>query len=262
MPDDNPPVNCPVCARPMESAETLAFSDGSDADSPTSQADLVGFTCSTHGLFLLNEAQRNAAQRNATPENRRTPSDDSPKTVGPSQVEVFEEHVTALAERLAQAKSVVQGWADKREDLFTDAAKARAENQNAGRGSIGIVRELFGGAKYRAALRKVATVSNARIAQEVAEKRAQIADGKREAQAVVKELQQQLLAAKSELKAAKARAKHRTDDQDTVVAQVTASLDQATASLALLQKLKDAKDAGLLSEAEFEEKRRKLLSMI
>ncbi len=149
MPNDNPPVNCPLCARPMESAETLAFSDGSDADSPTSQADLVGFTCSTHGLFLLDRAQRNA-----TPENSQTPSDDSPKTVGPSQVEVFEEHVTALAERLAQAKSVVQGWTDKREDLSTDAAKARAENQNAGRGSIGIVRELFGGAKYRAALRK------------------------------------------------------------------------------------------------------------
>ena len=170
------------------------------------------------------------------------------------EVKILENRIDILTKSLSEAKSVVQGWVDKREDLFTDAAKARAENQNAGRGSIGIVRELFGGTQYRAALRKGATVSNARIAKEVAEKRAQIADGKREAQARVKRLQQELAEAKSELKAM-ARTKRSAGNQVTVV-------DQANTSLDLLQKLKEAKDAGLMSEAEFEEKRRKLVSMI
>jgi hypothetical protein len=173
------------------------------------------------------------------------------ETAGPSEVDVLEERVATLTTRLAEAKDVVQGWVDTGGNLSRNAAEARAKNQGAGRGIGGVLL----GSKLRASMRRAAAASNAQIAKEVADKRSRIADGKREAQAVVKQLQQELLAAKSELKAATARARRGRDDGVTLA-------DQTTSSLDLLHKLKDAKDAGLLSEAEFEEKRRKLVSKI
>lgn len=98
-------------------------------------------------------------------------------------------------------------------------------------------------------MRAGATASNAALAKEVAEKRARIVEGKREAQELVRQPQSELTEAKQQLKEltsiTKAKAKNKTETTN------------AAASITLLQKLKETKDAGLLTQDEFEKKRKK-----
>jgi len=269
----------------MESVEIPSVSDNPlpDANVPTVQASF-SFKCPTHGVFYFNRDALGSKRFNKEVLGPKLESDrpiPEPKIVRVSEVvELLQERVATLNKSLAEAKDAVQRWVERREELFSEAALDRAENQGRGRGpepTVGFFDVLLGRAEskiraakaHRAGERKLAGDSNAEIAKNVAEERARIADGKREAQAVVAKLQQQLVVAKGELKSAKARAKRSADDEATVADQAdasvdraNASIDQANASLDLLKKLKEAKDAGLLSEAEFEEKRRKLLSMI
>jgi hypothetical protein len=102
-------------------------------------------------------------------------------------------------------------------------------------------------------MRTTAAASNAAIAKDVADKRGRIAEGKRQAQELVRDIQQELASAREDLKAMTAGAKAKSSVKAAVAKSAGASLD-------LLKKLKEARDAGLLTEEEFEEKRKKLVS--
>lgn len=137
-------------------------------------------------------------------------------------------------------------WTEANTSLSLSAQEARAKTQGVGRG--------LGGFLGKAA-RASAAASNARIAQDVAAKRIQIAEGKRQAQEHVREIQTELADAKQELKALQSSAKTK--------APARASAAKAAGDpLTLLLKLRDARDAGLLTEEEFEEKRKKLVDSL
>lgn len=167
------------------------------------------------------------------------------------EIEQMERQIATLTDRLGDAKAAVAQWTEANTSLSLSAAEARAKNQGAGRGLLGGLL----GSKFRSAMRAGAAASNATIAKEVAEKRARIVDGKREAQELVRQLQAGLTAAKQQLKTATSGAKAKASVK-------TAATKVANDSLALLQKLKDARDAGLLTQEEFEEKRKKLVAAI
>ena len=167
------------------------------------------------------------------------------------QIEQMERQIATLTARLAEAKSRVVQWTEANTSLSLSASESRAKNQGAGRGLLGGLL----GSKYRSAVRAGAAASNAAIAKEVAEKRARIVEGKREAQELVRQIQSELTEAKTRLKALTSGAKAKASTK-------TATAKGATDSLALLQKLKEARDAGLLTQDEFEEKRKKLVADI
>lgn len=168
-----------------------------------------------------------------------------------SEIQGIEQRIANLTTQLVEAKGAVAEWTEANKSLSLSAAHERAKNQGAGRGLLGGLL----GSKFRSAMRAGAAASNAAIAKQVAEKRARIADGKRESQELVRRVQEELTAAKQELKAITASAKA------TATTKV-AKAKTAHESLTLLQKLKDAKDAGLLTQEEFEEKRKKLVADI
>jgi hypothetical protein len=167
----------------------------------------------------------------------------------PAERHALEQKVATLTAKLSEAKDNVTQWVDANKSLSLSAAEARAKNQGAGRGFLGGLL----GSKFRGAMRAGASASNAAIANEVADKRARIAEGKRQAQEQVRQFQAELAAYKQELKALSADTKTKTQTK-------VAAAKAATLSLDLLQKLKQARDSGLLTEDEFEQKRRKLIS--
>ena len=166
-----------------------------------------------------------------------------------SNVTEVEQEITTLTTRLAETKAIIEKWAEAGKSLSLSAAEARAKNQGAGRGFLG----AFLGSKFRGAMRSGAAASNASIAKDVAEKRSRIAEGKREAQELARQFQAELSVAKQQLKALTSKEKLKATSKSTAA---LAAVD----SLALLQKLKEARDSGLLTEQEFEEKRKKLVS--
>ncbi|RZO92881.1 MAG: SHOCT domain-containing protein [Limnobacter sp.] len=166
-----------------------------------------------------------------------------------SAIGAVEQRIATLSEQIVRAEAAVQQWTDANASLSRSAAEARAKNQGMGRNFLGGLL----GTKFRGAMRSAAAASNASIAKEVAEKRANIAEGKRSAQELLRHLKAQLAEAKHELKALTAKP-HSQARIKTVKAK------SASASLDLLQKLKQAHDSGLLTEAEYEEKRKRLVS--
>lgn len=168
-----------------------------------------------------------------------------------AEIKSLEQRFAHLTSQLAGAKDAVSQWVDANKSLSLNAAQERAKNQGAGRG-------LFGGllgSKFRGAMRAGAAASNAAIAKEVANKRTRIADGKGKAQHLVVQIQEELKTTKQQLKALAASSKDKAQVRNT-------NTKSAHNSLSLLQKLKDARDAGLLTHVEFEEKRKKLVAEI
>ena len=131
------------------------------------------------------------------------------------------------------------------------AAEVRANNQGAGR--------VFGsallGPKFRKAMRASAASSNAAIVQDVAKKRPKIEEGKMEGQDLVSHIQAELKARKEEYKSLATLAKSQTKAKATTA-------KTTTDSVGLLKKLKKAYDLGLLTDQEYEEKRKKIVSNI
>ena len=192
-----------------------------------------------------------------TPETRReaAPSQQGRSSVQESDptesIAALEQQIALLTQHLAQAQNVVQQWTDVNASLSQSAAEARATNQGKGRGIMG---SLFGSA-YRGAMRRAAASSNAEIAKEVADRRAKIAEGKREAQESVRQIQSVLTSAKQALKALTSDEKARSRSKSAATKATVDPFD-------LLDKLKQAHDAGLLTDAEYEDKRRNLVSAI
>jgi cell division septum initiation protein DivIVA len=163
------------------------------------------------------------------------------------QVIAVEREIDALNQRLEEAKHEVVKLTEASASLSRSAAEARAKNQSMGRGFGGA---LFG-AKYRAAMRSAAASSNAAIAKEVAKKRSIIAEGKREAQELVSSIKSEIAELKQQLKSFKSKDKS-----------IVSSIKAAAGSVGLLKKLKEAHDLGLLTDEEYEQKRKKLVSSI
>jgi hypothetical protein len=171
--------------------------------------------------------------------------------VNPEQLTTLQQRIAHLTNQLEQAKLTVKQWSNASAQLSQNAAEARAKNQGAGRGIGGVLL----GSKFRSAMRSAAASSNATIAGEVAQKRAKIAAGKSQAQSVVHHIQTELSAAKEQYRALIATDKAQRQSKATTSKKSIESID-------LLQKLKDAHDLGLLTEAEYQEKRKKIISSI
>jgi hypothetical protein len=159
--------------------------------------------------------------------------------------------VEELTAQLEQAKQVVQQWTDSAVQLSRDVAEKRAENQMRGR-TLG---SAFLGSGYRARERHLAVLSNARIAKETAEKRSTIALKKKQAQELVRSVRSQLAVAKKELALA-------TKGERAVEKRASAKAETAADAISLLHKLKEAHEAGLLTDAEYEQKRKDLTARI
>jgi cell division septum initiation protein DivIVA len=165
------------------------------------------------------------------------------------EIEQLQQKIEVLTSQLVDAKKQVSEWTEANQTLSLNAAEARAKNQNLGRGFLGGLL----GPKYRRVVRAGAAASNAVISRDVAQKRARIAEGKRDAQDVVRQIQAELIATKKSIK------------ELSLVSKNSMKKDvskKANDSLDLLQKLKDAREAGLLTQEEFEEKRKKLVTGI
>ncbi|MFZ3151085.1 MAG: SHOCT domain-containing protein [Anaerolineaceae bacterium] len=171
--------------------------------------------------------------------------------INPAELQELKKVIENLTIQLEEAKLVVKQWNDASAQLSQNAAEARAKNQNVGYGIGGV---LFG-SKYRAAVRREASASNASIAKQVAEKRGQILKGKTEAQERVRKIQLDLKLTKLEYQKLLALEKEQNKDKLTKTKASTQSID-------LLQKLKEAYDLGLLTDEEYEEKRKKYASDI
>lgn len=171
--------------------------------------------------------------------------------IDPEQLKALQDKIAFLTTKLEQAKLEVKKYTDLSAHLSQNAAKARAETQGMGRGLGGLIL----GSKYRASQRSQAARINASIAKQMAEKRGQIGEEKRKAQARVRQIQSELRATKEEYKSLTALAKSQNKAK-AITADATAD------SLGLLEKLKEAYDLGLLTEQEYEEKRRKIASSL
>ncbi len=171
--------------------------------------------------------------------------------INPEQLRIIENKIAFLEKQLEEAKLVVKKWSDTSARLSQSAAEARAKNQGAGRGLGGALL----GPKFRKMMRSSAASSNAAIAQDVAKKRAKIAEGKREAQDLVSRIQTELTATKEEYKSLIDLVKSQNKAKATKTKVTTDSVD-------LLKKLKEAHDLGLLTDQEYEEKRKKIVSNI
>ena len=167
------------------------------------------------------------------------------------EIAAVQEEIERLTREVARGKEILQTWIDAGTQLSLNSAEARAKNQGAGKGLGGMIL----GARYRASVRKAAALSNAKIAQDVAAKRTRIAEGKRSAQEFIKLTQAQLAETKARLKVLTAERRTISKSRGTTVA-------EATKSLTLLEKLKEAYELGLLTEDEYEQKRRDLVSRI
>jgi len=163
------------------------------------------------------------------------------------QIIAFEREIEALNEKLVGAKHEIVKWTEASASLSRNAAEARAKNQSKGRGLGGA---LFG-AKYRAAVRSAAASSNAAIAREVAEKRIRIAEGKSAAQDLVRSIKVEIAELKQQIKTLKSNVKSKVS-----------SVKTASDSVGLLKKLKEAHELGLLTDEEYEQKRKKIVSSI
>ncbi len=163
------------------------------------------------------------------------------------EIAAAEQRMSFIIDQIEEAKRIIQSWNDASVNLSQSAAEARAENQASGRGFMG----NFLGSSYRGACRRAAAASNAAIARDVAERRAQITEGKREAREYLKSLQADLASEKEYLKQIKQEIKTRDKGKKS-----------QNGHLDLLKKLKEAHEAGLLTYQEYEEKRRKLVSQI
>ncbi|MBB6558864.1 F0F1-type ATP synthase membrane subunit b/b' [Acidovorax soli] len=159
----------------------------------------------------------------------------------------LENALSDLQNQLLQARNDVQSWVDANASLSRSAAQERAKNQGAGRGLV----SSFLGAKFRSAMRAGAAASNASIAKDVAAKRQKIAAGKASAQDRVAQIQALITEAKSQIRQAKA--------EQRAQGSVAKARGHAKSSVDLLHKLKEAHTLGLLTDAEFEEKRAKLV---
>jgi hypothetical protein len=165
----------------------------------------------------------------------------------PVAIQAAENELAQLESLLLEAKGVVQSYVESNSRLSRSAAEERARNQGAGRGFL----SGFLGSKYRGVMRASAAASNASIAADVAQKRTAIADGKIQAQEVVRNIQAQLAGAKSKLKSLNSE-HQKTARKKPVV------LKDASETLDLLKKLKQAHSDGLLTDDEFDAKRKKL----
>lgn len=166
-------------------------------------------------------------------------------------VEALKSRIADLEQAIATGKDKLRAIAESNAKISEQAAAKRAENQTAGRGLGGM---LFG-PKYRAAVRLSAAASNATLAQEVAQKRAQLAESKRETQERIRARQHELKELKSALRIQERSARAASGAGSRRTADAKKSID-------LLHKLREAHALGLLTDDEYERKRKELAERV
>ncbi len=171
--------------------------------------------------------------------------------INTDQLTELENEIESLNSSLEQAKNIVKQWSETSAKLSRSAAEARAKNQGMGRGLGGLIL----GKGFRSASRRSAAISNAAIAKDVAKKRSTIAEKKGEAQALVRLIQTELTEKKEQYKSLAALIKTQNKTKVTTI-------KSTSDSVGLLKKLKEAHDLGLLTDEEYEEKRKKIASSI
>ena len=155
---------------------------------------------------------------------------------------------------LEKAKQNVQSCIDRNSSLSLSAAQERAQTQSMGRGIGGV----FLGSKYIAARRKEAAYYNAAIARNIAAQRAEIQQQKKMCQETVRKVQDRIIALKDKLKHLQSQKKDFNCKKKTS----SQLLQNSNKSVALLEKLQEAYQIGLLTQEEYEEKRKKIVEQI
>ncbi|MGH8000438.1 MAG: hypothetical protein ACREPR_13655 [Brasilonema sp.] len=156
----------------------------------------------------------------------------------------LEARLTELEDGLKSAQDELAEWVKAKAELNQSATEERAKLQGYGNGVGGI---LFG-SKYRASMRRAATMARASVAQEVSQRKAIILDNKQRLQATIKLLKDEIKEIKDQLK--KQKPSQRKSHSATGNKGIT--VDQ----LAQLSKM--YKD-DLLSEVEFSIAKKRIL---
>jgi hypothetical protein len=172
-----------------------------------------------------------------------------------SEVEL---QIEKLDSMLDQAKQAVQNWVDANTSLAQSAQQSRAETQSMGRGLGGALL----GSKYRSSRRKEASFANAQIARNVASRRAVIRSGKQESQERVREIQSQIKKLKTDLKFLKDRAKEIVISSKKSKPVKSSSIKSSVDSMAVLEKLSELHQKGILTDEEYKIKRQKIVDQI
>jgi hypothetical protein len=172
-----------------------------------------------------------------------------PETNREARIAQLQEGIAALTARLSETKVQIAQATQQNTMLARSAAIKRAENQRSSRGLF----TDFLPKGMRTAVREVASASNARIANTIARDRTDIATRKIALQDLARQIQAKILTEKQELKSLTTAEKSKANVQ-------AAANKTAMTALDLMQKLKNAQEAGLLTEAEYEEKRKRLLA--
>lgn len=122
------------------------------------------------------------------------------------QIAAEKRKIELITKKIEQVKQKIQDLKQESIDLSVWAAQARAKNRSLAPGLDG----LIFGSKYRAVARMEMASGNARIAREVAVRRAQIAKGQRSAQEKLRELKSELSASRNLLKILVAKSKEKS----------------------------------------------------
>jgi hypothetical protein len=156
----------------------------------------------------------------------------------------LQERLTELENALKVAQDELTQWTRANQELNQAVTEERAKLQGYGNGLGGILL----GSKYRASMRRTATMARANIAQEVSQRKAIILDNKQRLQATIKLLKNEIKEIKDQLKKQNlSRKKNKTAEK------------KVTTVNQLGQLSKMYKD-GLLSEVEFSLAKRRILT--
>jgi|GEM_PF-1516576 hypothetical protein len=157
------------------------------------------------------------------------------------QVQIIENQISQLSKQLLNETNLA---------LSSKATIERAKTQEMGRGLLGSLM----GSEYRASQRRVAARINASISRQVSEKREQIRSLKLSVKNNIIETQSLIKAKKEELKSLKSQRKE--------LQSALKNTKRTKDNLSLLKKLGELYKSGLITEEEYEQKKKKLLDQI
>jgi regulator of replication initiation timing len=166
------------------------------------------------------------------------------------QVQIIENQISQLSKQLEDEKNQLKSLNETNLALSSKATIERAKTQEMGRGLLGSLM----GSEYRASQRRVAARINASISRQVSEKREQIRSLKLSVKNNIIETQSLIKAKKEELKSLKSQRKE--------LQSALKNTKRTKDNLSLLKKLGELYKSGLITEEEYEQKKKKLLDQI
>jgi hypothetical protein len=156
----------------------------------------------------------------------------------------LQERLTELENALKIAQDELTQWTRANQELNQAVTEERAKLQGYGNGLGGILL----GSKYRASMRRTATMARANIAQEVSQRKAIILDNKQRLQTIIKVLKNEIKEVKDQFK------KESLSRKKNKIAEKKVTTVNQLAQLSKMYK------DGLLSEVEFSLAKRRILT--